>query len=145
MMVSSRGRYALRVMVELSKVTDGSYRPLKQIADQYQIPTKYMEAIISILVKAEFVEGLRGKKGGYRLTRPAESYTVWSILNLTEGSLVPVSCMENGAEHCELAHSCTTLPMWSKLGAMVHDYLDSVTLADLAAQAEGSCGKTPII
>ncbi|MGN1479467.1 MAG: RrF2 family transcriptional regulator, partial [Acutalibacteraceae bacterium] len=95
------------------------------------ISEKYMESIIALLVKSGFVEGVRGKGGGYRLTRPPESYTLLSILNVTEGSLAPVACLEENAKECSRAPECKTLPVWQKLDEIIDSYLASVTLSDI--------------
>ena len=135
MMVSTKGRYALRVMIELARSPREEYRPLKEMAKEQNLSIKYLEAIIAVLVKAGFVDGMRGTGGGYRLTRDPDSYTVWDILTLTEGTLVPVACLETGSEPCARASSCATLPMWTKLNEVIRDYLSSVKLSDLVKQA----------
>ena len=132
MMISTRGRYALRVMLDLAAHCGESYIPLKEIADRQQISEKYLESIIKILVRNGLLDALRGKGGGYRLNRPPQDYSVGAILRLTEGSLAPVSCLEKGSAPCERSSFCCTLPMWIKLDRLINDYLDSVTLADLA-------------
>ena len=133
MKISTRGRYALRVMIDLAEHGGGSYIPLKDIAARQEISQKYLESITALLSKNGLVEGVHGKGGGYRLCRPPEEYTVGEILRLTEGSLAPVACLECGAKPCARAASCRTRPMWDKLDAMVRQYLDSVTIARLAA------------
>lgn len=132
MLVSTKGRYALRVMVDLAEHNSGEYIPLKEIADRQIISEKYLESIISILSKAHFLDGLRGKGGGYRLNRPPESYTVESILKLTEGSLAPVSCLSEDSQPCSRSPFCKTLPMWQKLNTLISDYLKGITIADLS-------------
>ena len=134
MLVSTKGRYALRIMLVLAQEEPQAYIPLLQIAQQESISEKYLESIVAILVKAGMVEGLRGKKGGYRLSRPAGEYTVDQILRLTEGTLAPVTCLEGEENGCPRAADCQTLPMWQHLDGLIHDYLDSVTLADLLQQ-----------
>ena len=131
MMISTKGRYALRVMAELACRSDEGYVSLKSVASNQEISEKYMESIISLLVKSGFVEGVRGKGGGYRLTKPPESYTLLSILNVTEGSLAPVACLEHGSNECSRAPECKTLPVWQKLNEIINSYLSSVTLADI--------------
>lgn len=135
MMISTKGRYALRVMIELARSPREEYRPLKEMAKEQGLSIKYLEAIVAVLVKAGFVDGMRGKGGGYRLTRDPQQYTVWEILTMTEGTLVPVACLEAGSEPCERASFCATLPMWTHLNAIIEEYLSSVTLADLVEQA----------
>lgn len=130
-MVSTRGRYALRVMIDMAEHSDGSYTAMRGIAQRQGISLKYMEKILPLLVSAKLVEGVHGKGGGYRLTREPKDYPVGEILRLTEGSLAPVACLECGAEACERTAECRTLPLWRKLDDMVNGYLDSVTLADL--------------
>ena len=132
MMVSTKGRYALRVMIDLAEHGSGDYIPLKDIADRQGISAKYLENIISSLVKVGFVSGLRGKGGGYRLTKPSEQYTAGDILRVTEKTLAPVACLNHGASPCERAAECKTLPMWQQLDAIVNQYLDSVTLWQLS-------------
>ncbi|MCC8128714.1 MAG: RrF2 family transcriptional regulator [Clostridiales bacterium] len=130
-MISTRGRYALRVMIDLAEHQGSGYVPLKEIADRQEISEKYLENILKALVQNRLLTGLRGKGGGYRLVRAPEEYTVASVLRLTEVSTAPVSCLEPGAEQCPRMSDCRTLPMWRKLNDMVSDYLDSVTIADL--------------
>ena len=134
MVVSSKGRYALRVMVELAAAPQGEYQPLARISEGQGISEKYLEAIFAPLAKAGFVEGQRGKNGGYRLTKPAKDYTVGSILRLTEESLAPVACLEETAEACPRSQQCRTLALWQGLDKVIHDYLESVTIADLIEQ-----------
>ena len=131
MIVSTKGRYALRVMVCLALQNSEDYIPLKEIAGTEDISQKYLESIMATLSKAGFVDALHGKGGGYRLSREPEEYTLGEILRLTEGSLAPVACLECGAKTCPRAASCPTLPVWSELDKRISGYLDSVTLADL--------------
>ena len=138
MMITTKGRYALRVMLDLAEHNNGKYIPLKEIAARQEISEKYLESIISVLSKAEFVIGLRGKGGGYRLAKSPEQYTVDSILRLTDGSLAPVSCLETPHNTCNRASSCKTLPMWKKLNGLIHEYLESVTLDQLLANGDDS-------
>ena len=131
MLISTKGRYALRVMIDLVEHQSEGYVPLKEIAERQEISEKYLESIIKILVKAKMLDGLRGKGGGYKLTRAPEQYTVGSILRLTEESLAPVSCLENGAVPCARAAECRTLPMWQGLDKVINEYLDGILLSDL--------------
>lgn len=131
MLISSRGRYALRVMIDLAEHDDGAYIPMKEVAQRQDISLKYLERILPILVSAKLVEGLHGKGGGYRLTRKPENYRISEILRLTEGDLAPVACLECSAEKCKRTAECRTLPMWMELNRRVNEYLDSVTIADL--------------
>lgn len=137
MMISTKGRYALRVMVDLAFQNTLNYVPLKEITERQNISTKYLESILASLVKANFVVGIRGKGGGYRLTREPQDYTVGSILKITEGSLAPVSCLLPTAAACQRQQECPTRPVWEKLDELIDDYLGSVTLADLLAQEKG--------
>ena len=128
MIVSSKGRYALRVMVALAQRQDGGYTPLKDIAESEGISRKYLESIMTILSKADFVDASHGKNGGYRLNRPVEAYTVGDNLRLTEGDLSPVSC----DAQCE--RSCPSRPMWAKLGKLIAEFFDGITLRQLMEQ-----------
>ena len=134
MLVSTKGRYALRVMLELAERPAGEYAALGTIAADQGISEKYLESIVAVLSKAGLVDALRGKGGGYRLNRPAKDYSVGEILRLTEGSIAPVSCLECSPNRCDRADGCKTLPMWEKLNELICGYLDSVTLADLLDQ-----------
>ena len=131
MLISTKGRYALRVMIDLAEHQSEDFIPLKVIAERQEISEKYLESIIKLLVKTKLLNGLRGKGGGYQLTRAPEQYTVGSILRLTEESLAPVACLEDGAASCPRMASCRTLPLWQGLNKVINDYLDNVTLADL--------------
>lgn len=131
MIISTRGRYALRVMLDLAENGNGEYIAMKKIAERQGISLKYLERILPVLTQNNIVEGVQGKGGGYRLTRRPEEYKVGEILRLTEGDLAPVSCLECGVEPCAKRGECKTRPMWIKLHDMIGDYFDSVTLADL--------------
>ena len=131
MLISTRGRYSLRVMIDLAEHQSEEYIPLKTIAERQGISEKYLESIIKLLVKAKVLAGLRGKGGGYRLTCPPEQYTVGDILRLTEESLAPVACLEPGADTCPRVAQCRTLPVWQGLNKIINEYLDGVTIADL--------------
>ena len=131
MMVSTRGRYALRVLIDLAERGTGEFVPLKDITEKEGISKKYLESIMTLLSKNNMVEGVHGKGGGYRLNRPAKDYTVGMILRLTEGDLSPVACLAPGAEVCPRAEICKTLPMWRGLKKVVNDYLESVTIEEL--------------
>lgn len=135
MLISTKGRYALRVMIDLAERQSMEYIPLKEIAKRQNISQKYLESIMTVLSKNDFIEALHGKGGGYRLNRAPEDYRVGDILRLTEGSLAPVACLEEGADPCEHASECRTLPLWTGLGKVVNAYLDSITVADLAKTA----------
>lgn len=131
MMISTRGRYALRVMIDLAEHSDASYVPMKEVAERQEISLKYLEKILPVLAKNRLIDGVHGKGGGYKLTRKPEEYAVGEILRLTEGDLAPVSCLECNAEVCSRVSECRTLPMWSKLQNIINTYLDGVTIADL--------------
>ena len=131
MIVSTRGRYALRVMIDLAEQHEDSFTPLKDVSARQNISQKYIEAIMTMLSKAGFVDGAHGKGGGYKLNRKPEDYRVGEILRLTEGSLAPVACLENADSKCDRKAECRTLPMWTKLDELIEGYLDSVTLKDL--------------
>ena len=131
MIVSTKGRYALRVMVGLALRHSGEYVPLKEIAEEEGISQKYLEAIMATLSKAGMVDAIHGKGGGYRLNRTAKEYTVGSILKLTEGSLAPVSCTSQGAAACSRSSCCHALPMWEKLEKMIDEFFEGITLEDL--------------
>ena len=133
MIVSTKGRYALRVMVGLAMKDTGEYIPLKEIAEEEDISQKYLESIMSTLSKANFVDAVHGKGGGYRLNRRAEDYTVGSILKLTEGNLSPVSCTSQG---CSRPTCCKAMPMWERLEKMIDDFFEGITLADLISEGK---------
>ena len=140
MLVSTKGRYALRVMIDLAEHRDEGFVALKVIARRQEISEKYLESIIKLLVRAGLLSGLRGKGGGYRLTRAPEQYPVGEILRLTEESLTPVSCAQLDAEGCARAGACRTLPLWQGLNRVICDYLDNITVADLMRSGEAGNG-----
>ena len=131
MIVSTKGRYALRVMIDLAEQHKEQRVPLKEIAERQGISQKYIEAIMTMLSKNGLVDAVHGKGGGYSLNKKPDEYKVGDILRLTEGSLSPVACLEKGAEECPRKGDCRTLPLWTKLDELVEGYLDSVSLADL--------------
>ena len=130
MIVSTRGRYALRVMIDIAEHPNEPYIPLKSIAARQGISEKYLESILKVLVQDKLLTGLRGRGGGYRLTKSPEEYTLASILHATEGSLAAVACLEDHAPECARAGQCPTRPIWEKLNNLIEDYLGSITLAD---------------
>ena len=136
MIVSTKGRYALRVMLSFAQRSGSEYVPLKEIAEAEEISQKYLESIMTILSKAGFVDAVHGKGGGYRLNRNPEEYTVGSILKLTEGSLAAVSCTSQGAAACSRTTCCQTLPMWEKLEKMIDEFFEGITLADLLREGK---------
>ncbi len=131
MIVSTKGRYALRVMIDIAEHHTEARTPLKEIAERQNISQKYIESIMTMLSKNGMVDAVHGKGGGYKLNRKPEEYKVGDILRLTEGTLSPVACLEAGAEECPRKEVCRTLPLWTKLDDLVENYLDSVTLKDL--------------
>ena len=131
MMVSSRGRYALRVMIDLAENQSDRYIPMKEVAQRQGISLKYLEQILPVLTKNGCIEGVHGKGGGYKLTRDPKDYTVGEILRLTEGDLAPVSCLECGAEPCQRISECRTIEMWAKFNALTNEFFDGITIAEL--------------
>lgn len=131
MIVSTRGRYALRVLVDMAEHSQDERVPLKEIAERQHISQKYIESIMTLLSKNGFVDGIHGKGGGYKLNRKPNEYIVGDILRLTEGTLAPVACLESGSSKCEKEKNCRTVSMWRKLNELIENYLDSVTIADL--------------
>lgn len=136
MMISTKGRYAMRILIDLAEHQSENYIPLKEIAQRQEISEKYLESILKILVKNKILQGLRGKGGGYRLFRAPEEITAEEVLRLTEGTLAPVACLESGAERCPRAGECRTLPLWNGLQAVIDEYLSKVTLADLVCDPQ---------
>ncbi len=136
MLISTKGRYSLRVMIDLAEHQADGYIPLKVVAERQNISEKYLETIIKLLVRERFLSGLRGKGGGYKLTRTPEQYTVYSILRLTEDSLAPVACLDEGADGCLCMGECRTLPLWEGLNHVIRDYLNKITVADLMCRPE---------
>lgn len=131
MMISTKGRYALRILADLALLPEGEFASVKDIADNQGISLKYLEAITSILLKSEFVESKRGRSGGYRLTGRPENYSLLSILKLTEGSISPASCLDHDEIICGRDSHCLAYPLWKKMSEVMENYLSSVTLADL--------------
>ena len=135
MMISTKGRYALRVMIELAQREGEGYVALKDVARRQEISEKYLEAIMKRLVQEGLVTGLRGKGGGYQLSKPAAACTAGEILRATENTLTPVSCQGLGEGGCPRGEKCPTLPMWRELNGLIQDYFDRTTLAHLAQEA----------
>lgn len=131
MMISTRGRYALRVMIDLAEHKSDGYIPMKEVATRQEISLKYLERILPVLVKNGFIEGVQGKGGGYRLSRDDGEYTVGEILRLTEGDLAPVACLGCSAEPCEKSSTCKTLSMWREFHRLTNDYFDKITIDNL--------------
>ena len=136
MLISSKGRYALRVMLDLAQHQNGMPIPLKDIAARQEISLKYLESIATLLSKGGLIEGQHGKGGGYRLLRTPDNYSVLEILDLTETSFATVECVECGG--CHRATDCLTLPMWKELDALIRGYLQGVTLQQLLGVAPGN-------
>ena len=134
MMISTRGRYAIRVMIDLAEHVREGYTPMKEVAGRQGISLKYLEQIMPALSKNGFVECVHGKGGGYRLTRNPEDYKIGDILRLTEGDLAPVACLGKDAKPCQRVEECRTLTMWSGFYNMINEYFDGITVADLIKQ-----------
>lgn len=130
-MISTRGRYALRVLIDLAENNSDDYVPMRDIAKRQEISLKYLERIIPVLSKNKIVEGIQGKGGGYRLLIKPEECTIGDILRLTEGDLAPVACLECGAKPCEKMSECRTYPLWLEFYNTVNDFFDNKTLADI--------------
>lgn len=140
MKVSTKGRYALRIMIDLAQQNRDAYIPLKDISERQGISMKYLEMIIGLLNRAGFVMSHRGKEGGYMLAAPAENFTVASILRVAEGSLAPVECLETKDNPCPRAESCITLPMWQGLSKVIDDYLEGITIEDMIVNQKNRTG-----
>ena len=138
MMVSTRGKYALRVMIDLAEHGSGSYVAMKEVAERQEISLKYLEKILPPLVSGGLIEGVSGKGGGYRLTKDPSEYRVGEILKLTEGDLSPTACSGDGNETCDRAGECRIKPVFDGLGEVITGYLDRFTLADLASGGDGA-------
>lgn len=130
-MISTKGRYAIRLMIDLAEQDSNTPVPLDAIATRQDISKKYLESIVKELVKGKLVKGTSGKGGGYFLTRKPEEYTLYEILTLTEGSLATVACLSEGADECPRRESCKTLPLWSDYNNLIKDFFSSRTIKDL--------------
>ncbi|MCM1145940.1 MAG: Rrf2 family transcriptional regulator [Clostridium sp.] len=130
-MISTRGRYALRVMIDLAQQNSDDYIPLSTVAARQEISAKYLQQIVKVLVEEKMLTGISGKGGGYKLTRRPEEYSVGEILELMEGTLAPVSCLAADGKECSRYSTCKTLPMWRQFDKMVHDFFAHITIADL--------------
>ena len=131
MLVSTRGRYAIRVMIDLAEHMNGKYIPMKEIADRQDVSLKYMTKIMQALTKSGMLDGQHGKGGGYKLNRDPEEYRVGDILRLAEGTLAPVACIDETDCKCDRSFECRTRPMWNELDKLISEYLDGITIADL--------------
>ncbi len=131
-MISTKGRYALRVMVDLAEHQKGDeYVPMKEVAERQELSLKYVERIVSALSKNDLIEGIHGKGGGYRLTREPKDYNLWEILRLTEGELAPVACLAAKAAPCSRSCECRTLPVWKKYYDVTEKFFSGITIADV--------------
>lgn len=131
MKISTKGRYAIRMLVDLAEHQENGYVALKDIAERQEISKKYLEQIVSILNRPGFLQTNRGQNGGYRLAKDPDQYSVGDILRITEGVIAPVACLEDEVNQCERAKNCATLPMWTELYRIISDYLDNVTIQDI--------------
>ena len=131
MLISTRGRYALRVLIDLAEHQSDGYIPLKEVANRQEISEKYLESILKVLVKHGILIGLRGKSGGYRLSKSPDQFSVYMVLQLMETSLSPVSCLEDNAAPCARMSECRTLPLWQGLDQVIREYLSRYTISDL--------------
>ncbi len=138
MIISTKGRYALRVMIDLAENGRGSYIPIKEVAARQGLSVKYLERILPALTQNKLLDGQQGKGGGYRLARSPDAITAGEILKLVEGDLSPVTCLECGADPCNKADECRTLPLWRNLQSVISEYLDSVTIESLMKQSENN-------
>ena len=131
MLISTRGRYALRVLLDLAENQDKGYIAMKKVAERQELSLKYIERIMPVLSKNHYVEGVQGKGGGYRLVKNPKEYRIGDILRLTEGTLAPVACLECNSKTCQREKTCKTLPMWREFYQIINAYFDNITLADL--------------
>lgn len=130
-MISTRGRYSIRILLDLAEHRSGDFIPMKDMAERQDISLKYIGKIMPLLKTAGLVDSSHGIGGGYKLTRAPEQYTLWEILQVAEGDMAPVSCLQKDAAVCDRAAECRTLPVWEKYYALTKDYFESITLADL--------------
>lgn len=131
MKISTKGRYALRMLLDLAQNQGDGFVSLKDIAARQEISKKYLEQIVAMLNKPDILRTNRGYQGGYRLAKEANQYTVGDVLRITEGGLAPVACLDSGTVQCDRAENCLTLPVWSGLNKIINEYLDSITLQDI--------------
>ena len=134
MRVSTKGRYAIRVIIDMAENGETEFHPLHNLAERQGLSEKYLEAILGTLVKNNVLEGARGKGGGYKLAKPATELTVWEILSVIETSMGPVECVDNGKNGCDRADICPTLPMWMDLAKIIKDYFTGITVEQLVKQ-----------
>lgn len=140
MKISTKGRYALRVMLDLAIYNTGEYIPLKEISERQQITVKYLEQIVPLLNRAGYLKSSRGNNGGYKLAKEPKEYTIGDILRTTEGSIAPITCLEDRKNQCKRSSECMTLSFWQGLYDVVNEYVDGVTLADMVEQNKNFCG-----
>lgn len=136
MKISTKGRYALRLMIDLAKNYDGKYITLKEVSKRQEISIKYLEQITTQLCRAEYLISVRGPKGGYKLSKEPKNYTVGDILRVTEGSLAPIACLEDEKNNCTRCGACATLEFWKGLYKVIEDYVNSITLEDLIKNSD---------
>ena len=145
MRVSTKGRYAIRVLIDMAQRGVTDFHPLHELAARQRLSEKYLEAILGTLVKNQILEGARGKGGGYRLAKPSKELTVWDVLSVIETSMSPVECVDNGKNGCDRANICPTLPMWKDFAKIIHDYFSGITIHQLVKKALNSripgCGE----
>lgn len=141
MKISTKGRYAVRLMIDIAEHSNGENISLKDVSKRQDISLKYLEQIVNMLSKAGFLKSQRGSQGGYKLLRKPEEYTIGDILRVTEGELAPVSCLEGDADLCQRAGSCPTIKLWKGLYKTVNDYLDSITIADIVNDIQKNNGE----
>jgi Rrf2 family protein len=135
MRVSTKGRYAIRVLIDMAQYGESDFHPLHELAARQGLSEKYLEAILGTLVKNQLLEGARGKGGGYKLAKPAKELTVWDVLSVIETSMSPVECVDNDKNGCDRADICPTLPMWKDLAKIIKDYFTGITIEQLAHKA----------
>lgn len=145
MKISTKGRYALRMLLDLAEHENNGFIALKDIADRQGISKKYLEQIVPILHRSNILQTNRGFQGGYKLAQSPNKYTIGMILRLTEGSLAPVACLEQDPVQCERSSSCVTLPIWQGLNKVINEYLDSITLQDVLDRQRESYSNDYII
>lgn len=131
MLISTRGRYAIRVIIDLAENSNGEYIPMKDVAKRQEISLKYLEKILPILTKHKIIEGVHGKGGGYKLGKNIKKYKIIDILKLTEGDLAPVTCLKKGSDKCKRKSHCKTVFMWNKFYDIMNKFFGSITIEDL--------------
>ncbi len=145
MKISTKGRYAIRMMLDLAQHNTGEYISLRDISERQGITVKYLEQIVTLLTRAGYLRSQRGNNGGYRLARDPESYKIGDILRVMEGSLEPIACLIDDPSNCPRSESCVTLPFWKGLSKVINEYVDSYTLEDLMESADVMAGNDYMI